>query len=38
MWFVLMLKVSDMDEDCVSTMAWYYRRSEKEIEEKVQKV
>ena len=27
-----------MDEDCVGTMAWYYCRTEKEIEEKVQKV
>ena len=27
-----------MDEDCISTMAWYYNRTEKEVEEKVQKV
>ena len=33
-----MFKVSDMDEDCISTMAWYYRRTDKEIEERVLKV
>ena len=31
-------KVTDMDEECIGTMAWYYRRTEKEIEEKVLKV
>lgn len=31
------INVTDMDEDCISTMAWYYNRTEKEVEAKVQK-
>lgn len=36
--FTVFVKVTEMDGDCIDTMAWYYSRTLTEIEAKVRKV